>query len=58
MAKLARDFDIPRMTLTTVSKNKDKKLYHIFLSEYMQRHDSVSGNPKQRTHFTLDRFQH
>jgi len=34
VTKLAKDFDIPTTTLTTVSKNEDKIISHIFL-EYV-----------------------
>jgi len=47
--KLARDFDIPRTTLTTTLKNKEKAIFQFFLSEYARKHDTVSGNPNQRT---------
>jgi len=47
MAKLAKDVDIATTTLTAVSKNKDKIISHLFLSECMRKHDTLSGNPNQ-----------
>jgi len=32
-----------------VSKYKDKIISHFILSEYTRKHDTVSGNPNQRT---------
>jgi len=48
VVKLARDFDIPTTTLTTILKNKDK-----IVSEYEAKHRSVNGNADQRTLLTL-----
>ena len=49
VAKVAKNFDILTMTLTTVLKNKEKIIYEFFLSGYGRNHDTVSGNPNQRT---------
>jgi len=56
VAILAKYFDIPTMTLTTVSKIKDKKILTCFLSEYTRKHDPVRGNPHNRTLLTLARL--
>jgi len=48
VAKHAKDFDAPTTTLNTISKNKDKNLLTLFLSEYTRNHDTLSGNPDQR----------
>jgi len=57
VAKLARDFGIPTTTVTTVSKNKEN-ISHFFLSECTRKHDTVSGNPNQRTLLTLAKLWH
>jgi len=51
VAKLAKDFGIPTMTLTTVSKNIDKIISHLSLSEYTRKHHTVSGNHYKITCF-------
>jgi len=40
---------------TTVSKNKDNQFF-TFFSEYTRKHDTVSGNPDQRTLLTFARL--
>jgi len=44
VAKFARDFDIPRTTLTITLKSRNKIISDFFLSEYTAKHDTVSGN--------------
>ena len=57
VVRLTTDFGIST-TLTTVLNNKDK-IISLFLSDYMQKHDAVSGNPKsQRTLLALARLWH
>jgi len=51
VAKLSRDFNIPRTTLITTFQNKHKL---IFLSEYTRNHDTVNGNLNHRTLLTLN----
>jgi len=58
LAKLAKDFDIPTMTLTAVSKNEDTIICNFFLSAYTRKHDTVSGNTNQITLLTLARLWH
>jgi len=52
-----KNIDFVAMMLTTVSKNKHK-LINLSFSEYMQKHDTVSNNPIQRTLLILARLWH
>jgi len=46
MAKLARDFDIPRTTLTATVKSKGSIISHFFLPEPTSKHVTANSNPK------------
>jgi len=58
VAKLPRDFDISRTTLTIPLKNKDKIISLFSLSEYACKYDTVGSNHNQRTLLTLVRLWH
>jgi len=53
-----KHFDIPRTTLTTLSKNKDEMISQFLLSEYSRKYNTASGNPNQRKHLNLARLWH
>jgi len=55
VAKLARNFDISRTTLTATLKTKDKIISHFFSSVHTRKHDTAGGNPNQRTFLILAR---
>jgi len=45
VAKLARDFDIPKNDNDYNFEKDRKNNFRLFLSEYTRKHDTVSGNP-------------